>query len=147
MGHECLLTHTSQRRNKSQEQALPIPAVKAVPVYGKMPNSLFQRGSPTAMPDMAQLSQCCYRGHHLPACLLKNVTTASVVQLRCVLQEGAHKPGDGCTPRQAEPRQLSSHSSARHPQRCLPHAPNQSWTPVTLQDLLHGAPQLSLIFG
>lgn len=51
---DCLLTHTSKRRNRSQEQALPTPAMKTVPVRGKMPNSLLGRGSLTAMPDMAQ---------------------------------------------------------------------------------------------
>lgn len=111
MGRECLLTHTSQRRNKSQEQALPIPAIKAVPVYGKMPNSLFRRGSPTAMPDMAQLSQC-YRGHHLPACLLKNVATASVVQLRCALQEGAWLTSQGMAAHQGRQNPDSSAATA-----------------------------------
>lgn len=73
----------SKRRNKPQEQALPIPAIKAVPVYGRVQNSLYGKvcpGSRTAMTDTAHLLQCCYHGHHLPGCLLKNMTAASVVR-------------------------------------------------------------------
>lgn len=43
MEHECLLRYSFQRRNKPQERALPIPAIKAVPVYGRVQNSLYGR--------------------------------------------------------------------------------------------------------
>lgn len=151
MGRECSLTHTSQRRNRSQEQALPTPATKAVPVWqnAKLPvregisHSNARYGSAMTM-SLSWPSPSCLSPEECDHC---QCCAAQV----CPAGRGrAHKAGDGCTPRQAEPWQLRSHSSESHTspaERCLSYVPNQSWTAVTLQDLDHGAPQFSLVFG
>lgn len=56
-------------KNRTQEEELLTPAIIGATVYGRVQNSLGRRaclGYPTAMPDMAHLSQHCYHGHHLP---------------------------------------------------------------------------------
>lgn len=101
---------------------------------------LLGKRSLSVMPDVAQLSQCCCHGHHLPACLLRNVSIASAVQLRCALQEGRHTKA-GRTLTAQEPQLWPSPAG----DVCPMFQPSLGHSDSTGSD--HGAHQLSFIFG